>query len=185
MLKITAFAILLAFINSACAQSAPPPSCTYSPKVISHFPPPENGEVLSEIMGVDPDSQEKTITHTFQYTNGDTATIEQKYCSMYNLHISYNIKTLDDNNFDRSLSAIGNIIRDAQQDYQLKAPLQAIVDMTMNQKKLSINAAYEYDLPYQSVKSSENVEHSISFKPLEGDEPFEGNVTFYVGLGGE
>jgi hypothetical protein len=185
MLKIIPTVILLAIFNVACAQDADGLSCAYAKKVTYHLPTSEIATYLSETKGVDPDSQEETITHTIQYANGDTAILEQKFCSMYNFQLSYKIKKLNRTNFEHSLNNIDKLIRGVQQDYMLKAPLKDVVDMTMNQRGLSINAAFSYDLPAQVAKSSDHVEHTISFAPHENNGAFGAEVEFYFGLGGE
>ncbi|PKM45693.1 MAG: hypothetical protein CVV05_05375 [Gammaproteobacteria bacterium HGW-Gammaproteobacteria-1] len=185
MLKIIPAVILLAVFNVACAQDTAGLNCAYAEKVTYHLPALENATYLSEAKGVDPDSQEETITHTIQYANGDTAILEQKYCSMYNFQLSYKIKKLNRTNFEHSLNNIDKLIRDVQQDYKLKAPLKDVVDMTMNQRGLSIDSAFSYDLPAQAAKSSERVEQTISFAPHGRNGSFDAEIEFYFGLGGE
>jgi len=185
MLKIIPTLILLTAFNVASAQDAEGLSCAYAKKVAYHLPTFENATYIGETKGVDPDSQEETITHTIQYANGDTAILEQKFCSMYNFQLSYKIKKLNRTNFEHSLNNIDKLIRGVQQDYMLKAPLKDVVDMTMNQRGLSINAAFSYDLPAQVAKSSDHVEHTISFAPHENNGAFGAEVEFYFGLGGE
>ncbi len=185
MLKNIFIVMMVMTFGVACAQDTDVLSCAYTTKVIYHLPALGGATYLSEVKGTDPDSQEETVTHTIQFSNGDTATLEQKYCSMYNFQLSYKLKKLDKRNFEQSLDNIDKLIRSVKQDYKLKAPLKDVVNMTMNQKNLSINSAFSYDLPAQAVKSSEYVEHNISFTPRKDNEPYDAKVEFYFALGGE
>ena len=185
MLRIIFAVTLLAILNVACAQHASDLKCAYAGKVVYHLPVLDNAKYLREVKGIDPDSQEETVTHTIQFANGDTATLEQKYCSMYNFQLSYEIKKLNKQNFEYCLVNIDKLIRSVQQDYQLKAPLKDVVDMAMNQRSLSIDSAFSYDLPAQVVKSHEYVENTISFTPHKANETAGAKVEFYFGIGGE
>lgn len=185
MLKIIPTLTLLTAFNVACAQDVDVQDCVYATKVIYHLPSADGSAYLSEVRGIDPRSKEQTVTHTIQFSNGDAAILEQKYCSMYNFQLIYKIKKLNKKNFVYCLDNIDKLIRSVQQDYMLKAPLKDVVDMTMNQRGLSINAAFSYDLPAQAANSSEYVEHTISFSPHGSNGPLGAEVEFYFGLGGE
>ncbi len=185
MLRSIFFASLLVLANNACAQKQPELKCDYNSQVITNLPALDNARITSEVKGIDPDSMEKTITHTFKFNNGDIAVVEQKFCLMYNFQIVYKLKSLSQKNFDQGLTNIDKLIKNVHQDYQLKSPLNTIVDMTMNQKKLSLNTAFSYDLPVQAIISGDNVENNFSFRLLNNKELFEAEIEFYFGLGGE
>lgn len=184
MLRIVFLTVLLTIVNVACGQSNDPHGCIYAAKVKYHLPALDNASYLSEVKGVDRYGEE-TITYGIQFADGDQATLEQKFCEMYNFEVSYKIKKLNMKNFKNSLDNIEKLIRSVQQDYKLKHALRDIVEMTMNERNLSISSAFKYGLPLQSVNSSESVEHSISFSPRKDKEPFDAEVIFYFGLGGE
>ena len=184
MLRIVFSAILLVIANVACGQNNDAQKCAYATKVKYHLPAVDNATYLSEVKGIDRYG-ENTITYSIQFTDGDQATLEQKYCEMYNFEVTYKIKKLNRQNFKHSLDNIEKLIRSVQQDYKLKHALRDIVEMTMNERNLSINSAFKYGLPLQAVNSSEYVEHSISFTPHKDKEAFDAEVIFYFGLGGE
>jgi hypothetical protein len=183
--RIIFMAMLFATSIAVYAEKQIALNCDYSSSVIAHLSALDNASTISEVTGIDPDSHEKTITHSFKFDNGDMATIEQKYCSMYNFQLSYKIKKLNKDNFNQSLINIDNLIHSVQQDYHLKAPLNVIINMTMNQKKLTLNSTFSYDIPPQAVSSTELVENSISFHPLKENDTYNAEIEFYFGLGGE
>jgi hypothetical protein len=185
MLRTVFTFMLVATLSVACAQDEAALKCDYTSKVVYHLPEIKDATYLSEVKGVDPDSQEETVTHTIQFANEDTATLEQKYCSMYNFQLRYKIKELNQRNFEHCLDAIDKVIRAVKQDYKLKAPLKSVVDMNMNQRGLSLKSPFSFGLPAQAVNSSEYVENTITFTPQKGEGQFDAEVEFYFGLGGE
>jgi hypothetical protein len=184
MFKISILSFLLIAFNFACAQSQESAECFYTNQVVQELSNPNGGKVVAEVKGMDQDSEEITYTHTIEFDNQDTASVEQKYCSMYNMSVIYKLRKLDKENFEKALNSIDEITKSVKQDYQLKAPLMAVVDMTMNQRKLSLDSAFEVGLPAQAVNSGEYVEHGIGFKRLE-DDTFDAEIEFYFALGGE
>ncbi|WP_157209740.1 hypothetical protein [Marinimicrobium agarilyticum] len=116
--------------------------------------------------------------------NGDFVYIEQKYCSMYNLTVVYRLTELNESSFSRGLDVIHRIIESVDQGYHLKSPLKDIVNMTMNQRGLTLNESFEYGLPLQAARSSDNVEHTISFVRLAESNDFPAEIQFYLGIGG-
>lgn len=177
--------IFLMAFNIAFVQSQEILECFYSDRVMWSLNDVHGGKVLSETKDTDQESEEVTYTHAIEFDNQDAASIEQKYCSMYNLSVTYKMKKLDERNFKKALDTIDEIARSVRQDYRLKAPLKSVVDMTMNQNKLSIDSAFDIGLPAQAVNSSEYVEHSIGFRPLAESDAFDAEIEFYFGLGGE
>ncbi|WP_299597996.1 hypothetical protein [uncultured Microbulbifer sp.] len=178
-------AALLVVVNSACAQNNEALDCKYTDRVIEDIAIPLDGKLVEKRESVDPNSDEPVYTYTILFQNQDSMKVEQKFCDMYNMSVTYRMKHLDRKEFDASLNRIKQIADNAKQDYQLKAPLSAIVDMTMNQRGLSLGAAFDVGLPSQAASSNENVEHSVSFKPLPTSEAYAAELGFYFGIGGE
>lgn len=185
MLNVGLLVVLLLPFGAACAnQQSDAVICNYSDKVKQHLAAPPNAEVVEQRSGVDKDSGELTMTHIIKFENGDVATIEQKYCSMYNFSVVYKASSMSEKSFNDSLRNIHKLIEGVEQDYHLKAPLEDIVDMTMNQKKLSLQDDFDYGLPSQAATSNSYVEHSIRYKPLADNQAADAEIRFYFALGG-
>lgn len=185
MLKIGLIAVFLLYCSTACAhQESDPVTCPYSEKIKQHVDAPPNAKISERLSGVDKDSHELTRTHVVEFANGDIAKIEEKYCSMYNFSVIYKLSSLSEKSFKNGLQNIHRLINGVDQDYHLKAPLQDIVDMTMNQRKLSLQDSFSYGLPIQAATSESHVEHSISVKRLRGKNTVKAEINFYFALGG-
>ena len=184
--KATLHLMLLLLPISACSaqpvQTAQAKDCSYPHAVITLIAPIDNASVLTGVKGSDPSSLEHTITHTIEYKNGDTAVLEQKYCSMYNFGVTYRIKQLTKLSFTAALSNIGQLIPKVKQDYRLIAPLNMIVNREMNEHQLSIESAFTRGLPQMTARSDNSIEHFIRFQPATNDN--QATLTFYFGLGG-
>ncbi len=185
MLKIGLIAVLLLFCNTACAhQEADVTPCPYSEAITQHIAAPPNAKVSQHQSGVDIDSHELTKTHIVEFVNGDVATIEQKYCSMYNFSVIYTVSSISEQAFKDGLKNIHRLIDAVEQNYHLKAPLEDIVNMTMNQRKLSLQDSFGFGLPGQAVTSDSHVEHSLSFTRLPGGKTAKAEIHFYFALDG-
>ncbi|HEY7773255.1 MAG TPA: hypothetical protein VIC26_08730 [Marinagarivorans sp.] len=186
MLKKIVFALILPSLPlSACAASNDInlPDCSYSQKVVSSIAPVENAKVISEIESRDPDSFEKVSTHIVEFSNGDIARIEQKYCLMYNFEVSYQLKKNSPNGFITALNRIELLINKTQQDYRLKAPLSKIVDRMMNENNESTESPFEHTLPVKAASSDQYFQHFISYRltPKSNNEAI---ITFQYSIGG-
>lgn len=185
MLRIIFLVLSLSCVNFACAENKLVTDCAISDSVITHLDAVPLSKIMSEKSGVDEDSLENTMTHQVQFDNGDSAEIEQKYCGMYNVRIIYKMKKLNKKHFQQSVQNIDYLIESLKIDYTLKASLVDVIDMTMNQKKLSIDKAFEYGLPSQVVNSKDYIEHTIAFTPVTNLKDFKAELQFYIGIGGE
>ena len=177
--------LLILLANVASAQINDSAKCFYAGRVVLDLDDPSGGKIIKRVEGVDEDSEEATYTYTIEFDNRDVASAEQKYCSMYNMSVSYRIRKLDKENLGKALDAIYEIAKSVKQDYQLKRPLRVVFDMAMNQNRLSLDSAFDLGLPTQSVSYREYVEHGINFKPLTESNEFDAEVEFYFSLGGE
>lgn len=157
--------------------------CTVGESILTEFPGLEALKVSDAVIGRDANSLEKTVTHTVVYTNGDTAIVEQKFCYMYNFEVKYKLGEVTKSSFEDALKNIGHLIESVKQDYKFKAPFASVVDMTMNQNGLDLSKPFKIGLPTRAVKSSDSVEHHLSFEPAKKNKGG-AKIVFYFGLGG-
>ncbi|MCW8127924.1 hypothetical protein [Microbulbifer halophilus] len=183
MLKISLLACAFLLSGTACAQESSM-ACPYSDKVEYDLELPVSGRLVSEGRERDEDSGEYIVKREVSLDNGDSVYIEQKYCSMYNLTVVYRLSEVKEFGFAKGLDVIHSIIKGVDQDYSLKSPLGGIVKMTMNQRRLTLSDSFEYGLPLQAARSSENVEHTIGFELLPDSSDFPAEIQFYLGVGG-
>ncbi|WP_347330020.1 hypothetical protein [Marinimicrobium locisalis] len=158
--------------------------CSYSDQVTPGLELPVSGQVISESRERDKDSGEHLVKRELRLESGDSVYIEQKYCTMYNLTVVYRLTEVNDSSFEKGLGVIHSVITSVDQDYQLKSPLEDIVNMTMNQRDLTLDESFEYGLPLQAARSSDNVEHTIGFERLPEGNEFVAEIQFYLGVGG-
>jgi hypothetical protein len=184
MLKVVVLYLSMVCVNLACAENEVAVDCVVGDSVVTHLEV-ASSKIVSEVSGIDENSQENTMTHQIQFDNGDVVNIVQKYCDMYNVSINYKLKVLNKGSFRKSIESIDSLISILKIDYTLKAPLANVVDMTMNQNQFSIDQKFEYDLPVQAVNSKSYVEHTVSFSPVSDYKDFKAELNYYIGLGGE
>lgn len=184
MLKTVFVTCVFVLSSAACAQEEGDIDCLYSDQVTHDLEVPVSGQVVSESKERDENSGEHLVKRELVLDNGDSVFIEQKYCSMYNLTVVYRLTETDELRFDRGLSVIHDVVKSVEQDYRLKSPLEDIVNMTMNQRGLTLNESFEYGLSLQAAQSSKKVEHMIGFERLPKGNGFSADIYFYVGLDG-
>lgn len=187
MLNKIAFTLILAALPlSACAASnrVDLPNCSYLQNIVDSIAPVDNAEVISEIKSRDADSLEKVSTHSVEFDNGDSARVEQKYCSMYNFSVIYQLKKNTPSSFTIALKNIDQLIPKVNQDYRLKAPLTMIIDRLMNENDYSVDTAFEHALPSMAASSEQYAEHSISFH-LTPKSDYQAVINFQFSIGGK
>lgn len=157
-------------------------NCRFSREKITLIGNLPSAKQVDSQKGIDADSNELVQTQSFSYNNGDKVVVEQKFCDMYNLTVSYSLNVLSKSDFQDALDRIDYIVKSVHQDYELKAPLKLVVDMLMNQNRFSINMPFDIAIPGHAAKSKDFVEQNIAFN-IVGEAG--GQINFYVGLGGE
>ncbi len=172
----------LLLINSCTAQTTQTQDCSYAHTVLASIDQIDGASISSSEKGIDPSSSENVVTHNIEYRNGDIATIEQKYCSMYNFEVTYQIKQLTKESFTAALNNIDRLIPKVEQDYRLVAPLEMIIVREMSEHQLSIESEFTRGLPEMAARSNSSFEHFLRFQPATNDSA--AKVTFYFGIGG-
>lgn len=145
----------------------------------------EDAVISEPVHSIDPDSGEHVLTQTVDYQNGDSATIKQSFCYLYNFKAEYSLKRVSNENFNLALSRIDHLILNAKQDYQLKAALVDVVELMMNLNGFNTNTPFDYGLPVQAVISSHYVEHGLSFKTAIENTAAPAMIDVYFSLGGQ
>lgn len=179
---VGAYILILAIAAGAHEESGI--ECPYSDQVTHNLEITFSGQLISESKERDKESGEHLVKRELRLDSGDSVYIEQKYCSMYNLTVVYRLTEVNDSSFEKGLGVIHDVITSVDQDYRLKSPLEDVVNMTMNQRGLTLDESFEYGLPLQAARSSDNVEHTISFVRLPESNDFPAEIQFYLGIGG-
>jgi hypothetical protein len=117
------------------------------------------------------ESNEQITTLHIIYKNGDIATIEHKYCTMYNFEVSYLVADPD---FSNSQENISKLMAQYFNHYAIKKvkftpSLETILKNKMDDFSYSGNDNVELFIEQQSLKESSTYTHLI---------------TFYIGIGG-
>ncbi|MBL4608033.1 MAG: hypothetical protein JKY01_09430 [Pseudomonadales bacterium] len=173
---------------SVANENNPAPSCRYQKDYVDHQKTPESSDILTAkwISDVAPDSNEFRKTLFILYKNGDTATIEHKYCSIYNFEISYMAKDEQEKTLEHFSAVIQQLTQSAYFDLEFNPSVKLIIQQTLS-KTFNKSKPQSIGLPYSKAESStnESVEYSVSYTPL-GDigSSYSYIVNFYVGVGG-
>ena len=160
---------------SVANENNPAPSCRYQKDYVDHQKTPESSDILTAkwISDVAPDSNEFRKTLFILYKNGDIATIEHKYCSMYNFKISYLEKDKQEKTLEHFSAVIDQLTQSAHFDVAFNPSVKLIIQQALS-KTFNKHKSQSVGLPDSKAKSSknENVEYMVSYTPL-----------IYTGLG--
>jgi len=117
------------------------------------------------------ESNEQITTLHIIYKNGDIATIEHKYCTMYNFEVSYLVADPD---FSNSQENISKLMAQYFNQYAIKK-----VEFTPSLETVLKNKIDDFN-----YSGNDNVELFIEQQPLKESSTYKYLITFYIGIGG-
>lgn len=183
MLKTTIVAVALALAASISCQAVSECNIDRKNIVLIGSAPPLNSYYKSE--SVDPSSEELVTTEFLVFPNGDQATVEQKYCDMYNLEISYLIKNIIDSKQNQiALGNIEKILSTLKPSVKYKKTLNAIIEDTIAQYKIDTSKGFSFGLSADNISVNDSAEHQISLTPIKDSNLYSATYNYYIGIGG-
>jgi hypothetical protein len=181
-------AFILAFTLPACSEALDNESdkCVYSDEmVVSKLE--RGGKVVQYDAKRMPAKQgrERVLSEHLRLSNGDEITIEQSYCDMYHYMLAYYLSG------EKKPSSLGEILptldslisKSYAGGYLTQSYSESVLGtLTMQQKTLQV--PFSQWLPGRFTATSDNVEYSIHYKPLEKDKKFSAEFKVYISVGG-
>ncbi len=147
-------------------------SCTYKAGYIAHKQITEkNINFYKWVDRISKDNGEYITTLYITYDNGNTVTIEHKYCDMYNFEVSYFVADPD---FSYSKENISGIMTQYFELYSVKKlSFTPTLDMILKN-----------NLKDFKYSGNERVELIIEQHPLTSAGTYRRLINFYIGIGG-
>ncbi len=134
----------------------------------------------------DPDSDETVLTEYLVLNNGSTATLEHKFCDMYNLEISYlNSQAVDKNTIKDLTSQLNQWLVNAPVKLTFKKPFSEIVNSTLSESQKKLEQTFSISLPDDKLDANASVEYELGFSPVANSSLYSSMFNLYLGVGGE
>lgn len=128
---------------------------------------------------------ERVLSEHLKLANGDDVTIEQSYCYMYNYTLVYHLKSeKTPASLVEILPTLDDLISKSYANEYLTLPFSEIVLESLSMPQKMLKESFSQGLLRRFASSSENVEYTLWYKPLEGDAKFSAEFKVYIGVGG-
>lgn len=188
-LILAAFVFFIATSCNAKDASTQPVAnnCQYTRANLAIKAPADSSVVNSYWQkDTDKDSQESIDRLHLVFTDGSSAVIEYKYCSMYNFSVVYYARSVDAIDNEKKVAAIvDRLVGYSPVKVSFNKPFRQIVESALKSKGYNGQAKLQAYLSPDDVDTSDGIEYKISYSPLEERGVAEGVVGFYMGIGGE
>lgn len=172
----------------ACSEALDiePTKCSYSDEtVVSQVT--KGGEIIRYDSTRVPaeDGDERVLREHLTLANGDDVTIEQSYCYMYNYTLIYHLANKrTPSSLVETLPFIDSLLSKSKAGEYLTMPFSEIFLESLSMPQKMLRVPFSRGLPNRFTSTSENVEYSIDYIPLEGNAKFSAEFKVYVGVGG-
>jgi len=164
--------VSLAFLNVSCAKEGPS-HCEYEQGYVPHKKiKDKNVSFYKWEDRKDKESDEYITSLYLIYKNGNVATIQHKYCAMYNFEVDYLVA---DPKFPLKKANIGKLMAQYFTLYSVKK-----IKFTP-----SLDKVLGSDLEDYKYSGNENIEISLDHYPLTSAGTYRQVESFYIGIGGE
>jgi hypothetical protein len=135
-------------------------------------------------------SGERFDTLHIVYKNGDHATIEHKYCTVYNFEINY-FRNRQSNDLDataiaKTVTHLFSQYHSAPMKVKFAKPLEEILAGTLKQQAFNKDKDFSRGLPHDTVAyPNSSVELTLNYRSLgEFSSTYSSVTTFHLGIGG-
>lgn len=177
--------LLFFSLTVAChAEKSTEQDCQFNSSNINLITPKADN-IIHSYWQKDTDGYESVDRLYVSYKDGSIATIEHKYCSMYNFEIAYYTSNKS------SVSNIENLTRTLETIFSFTG----IKDDTINPALADIKEKLQTKkfTPAQTItigadesnSDNQRVEYSISYMPIEDSSLHKAALFIYMGIGGE
>ena len=180
--------LVLVLMLPACSEALDnePAKCSYSDaSVVSQVA--KGGEIVQydSTRGPAKDGDERILREHLTLANGDDVTIEQSYCYMYNYTLTYHLASKKTpSSLVEILPFLDSLLSKSKAGKYLTEPFSEIVLESLSMQQKMLRVTFSQGLPSRFTSTSENVEYSIDYKPLDGNAKFSAEFKVYVGVGG-
>ncbi|HWV14466.1 MAG TPA: hypothetical protein VN030_03460 [Cellvibrio sp.] len=132
------------------------------------------------------ESSDETVDRLYLvFADGSSATIEHKYCSMYNFSFVYYAKHKDDINDEKKVAAIINrLFGYSAVKVVFKKPLLNVLESAFKSKNYNGQGKVDIALPADNIDINDSVEYGAYYYPLSDIGVAEGAVGLTMSIGG-
>lgn len=181
-------AFIIVFALPACSEALDneQSKCVYSDDVIVSKVT-KGGQIVQYDAKRMPAKQgrERVLSEHLTLSNGDEITIEQSYCHMYHYMLTYYLSgEKKSSSLGEILPTLDDLISKSYAGGNLTQPYSESVLGTLTMQQKTLQMPFSQWLPGRFTSTSDNVEYSIHYKPLEKDKKFSAEFKVYISVGG-
>ncbi len=131
------------------------------------------------------EGDERVLKEHLTLSNGDHVTIEQSYCYMYNYTLTYQLAgKKSPTSLVQILPFLEKMISKSNVSQYLVQPFSEVVLDSLSMPQKMLTSPFSQGLPRRFTSTTENVEYSIEYWPLEGNTRFSAVFKVYIGIRG-
>jgi hypothetical protein len=179
------FCVILLLSGCSEASNSEPRQCVYNDDMI--FSEVQKGGKVKKYSAKRYDAEqgdERVFREELIGVNGDRIVIEQSYCHMYNYTLTYLL--LGDKkptSLVESLPVLDDLIAKAKAHEALTLSFSEIVLESLSMSQKMLKEPFSLGLPPQFTSTTESVEYSFDYRPIENSE-YGAEFKIYIGVGG-